>query len=191
MLNIVWHPYSNIVSFATSDGEVFIYQDFIPAEHTGLLEHTLQPAPFIHDPLAQVSGNARKALASHSKPGPDPRARRRGTPDSLDDILGPDDGMDEDDFVVDDDGAGYTLGINGNGKRTNGHFDDLEGYDSKRRAIWEPSIHQSFQPGSTPWRGDRRYLCKCQQFRSCGYSHRQVLISLVLYGLLINTRIIP
>ena len=160
MINIVWHPSDNIVSFATSDGEIFIYQDFVPAEYTGQLEHTLQPAPFIHDPLQEVSGNARKALANGIKPAADLRGRRRGTPDSLDDILGPDEDGYDDEFVVDDDGAGYASGLNVNGKRTNGDLENYDEYDAKRRAVWEPAIHKPFQPSSTPWRGNRRYLCK-------------------------------
>ena len=91
------------------------------------------------------------------------RTKRRGTPDSLDDILGPDMELDGDDFVEDDDGAGYADGLNLNGKRTNGHFDDIIYSDGKRRATydsWQPKIHPSFQPGSTPWRGNRKYLCQ-------------------------------
>ena len=76
----------------------------------------------------------------------------------MDDILGPE-LEDEDDFVSDDDGAGYVDGVNGYRKRDSRHLDDLAGPHSKRRAVWEPSLHQSFQPGSTPWRGNRRYLC--------------------------------
>lgn len=79
----------------------------------------------------------------------------------MDEILGIND--DEDDFIEDDDGAGYTEGINGHGKRTNGHLDDLNGHEGKRVAsgygVLQPKVHPSFQPGSTPWRGNRRYLC--------------------------------
>ena len=136
--------------------------NFVPPEHAPLLEKTLQPAPFIHDPLAETSGNARKPLTNGSKDVFDIRARQRGTPDSLDDILGPDLMGDEDDFVEDDDGAGYLDNVNGYGKRDNTHFDALDGYGNKRRATyqsWQPRVHARFQPGSTPWRGNRRYLC--------------------------------
>ena len=151
--NIVWHPHQNLVSFATSDGEIFIYQDFVPAEHISFLEHTLIRAPFHHDPLGEISGNSRKNLTNGTKPQEESRRRKR-SPDPIDQLLGLE--SDGDDFVEDDDGAGYAL--NGNGKRTNGHLDDLDD-DSKRRAVWDPSIHEPFQPGSTPWRGNRRYLC--------------------------------
>jgi chromosome transmission fidelity protein 4 len=157
VLNIVWHPSENIVSFATSDGEIFIFEKFVPAEHTSLLELPLQPAPFIHDPLAEVSGNARKPLTNGLKVAEIPR-RRRGTPDSLDEILG-DDAPDEDDFVVDDDGAGYArANINGNGKRTNAHLDPHDS-DAKRLYQREIPLHKPFQSASTPWRGNRKYLC--------------------------------
>lgn len=96
----------------------------------------------------------------------DARGKRRGTPDSLDDILGPDLGIDEDDednFVSDDDGAGYLDEINDYGKRSNGHLDPIESWESRKRPshqAWQPKLHPSFQPGSTPWRGNRKYLCE-------------------------------
>ena len=161
--NFEWHPYENAVSFTTSDGEVYIHPNFILGEAADLLEKTLQPAPFIHDPLSEISGNARRTLANGNKGELADRRRRRGTPDSLDEILPPDVDMDDDNFVSDDDGAGYQeQRVNGTGKRGNDHLDDFDGYRSKRRApapIWEPRIHEPFQPGSTPWRGERKYLC--------------------------------
>ena len=162
VVNVAWHPTENIVSFVTSDGELFIYTDFLLPEFAPHLERTLQPAPFIRDPLAETNGNARKPLNNGIKENADPRKRRRGTPDSLDDILGPDLG-DEDDFVSDDDGAGYASEVDGYGKRKNDHLDTIDGFDPKRRATyrsWQPTVHQSFQPGSTPWRGNRKYLCE-------------------------------
>lgn len=91
------------------------------------------------------------------------RDKRRGTPDSLDDILGPESDVGEDDFVSDDDGAGYLDDINDFGKRGNGHLDPIDGFESRKRSSyqpWQPKLHQSFQPGSTPWRGNRKYLCR-------------------------------
>lgn len=162
---IAWHPHENIVSFTTNEGELFIYTDFVLETNASLLEKSLQPAPFIHDPLEETSGNARKPLTNGFKERIEDRTRRRGTPDSLDDILGPDMDIDGegDDFVDDDDGAGYLDGLNGNGKRTNGHLDDLEPLNGKRKPAYNalaPEIHKPFQPGSTPWRGNRRYLCQ-------------------------------
>jgi chromosome transmission fidelity protein 4 len=159
VMDLAWHPTKNLLSFTDTDGGVYIYNDFVPAEHAHLVKVGLQPAPFIHDPLSEISANARRPITNGQKDIPN-RGVRRGTPDSLDDILGSDIMGEEDDFVVDDDGAGYALGLNGNGKRPNGEIDPFGGLVSKRRAqTWEPQYHDSFQPGSTPWRGNRKYLC--------------------------------
>ena len=158
VMDIAWHPTKNLLSFTNSNGEVYIYNDFVPAEHVHLVTMGSQPAPFIHDPLSEISANARRPTINGHKDVPH-RGVRRGSPDSLDDILGSDIMGDEDDFVVDDDGAGYAL-INANGKRPNGNIDLLDGPSIKRRTqMWEPQYHESFQPGSTPWRGNRKYLC--------------------------------
>jgi len=159
VIDLAWHPSKNLLSFTNSDGEVYIYNDFVPAEHAQLVKLGPQPAPFIHDPLSEVSANIRRPVTNGHKDVPH-RGARRGTPDSLDDILGSEIMGDEDDFVIDDDGAGYALGLNGNGKRPNGDVDPYAGPISKRRTqAWEPQYHESFQPGATPWRGNRKYLC--------------------------------
>lgn len=157
VMDLAWHPTKNLLSFTNSDGEVYIFNDFVPEEHAHLVKLELQPAPFIHDPLSEISANVRHANTNGIKDVPH-RGARRGSPDSLGDILGSDILGEEDDFVVDDDGAGYALELNGNGKRPNGLQDG--GRASKRSAYsWEPQYHESFQPGSTPWRGNRKYLC--------------------------------
>ncbi|KAI9798697.1 MAG: hypothetical protein M1825_005024 [Sarcosagium campestre] len=162
VMAVAWHPTNNIVSFTNTDGEVFINPDFVPSEHAALLQKPLQSALSLQGPLAETSANAQRPLINGSKGSTRQERPRRGTPDSLDDLLGPD-GVDEnDDFVSDDDGAGYIEDVNENGKRTNAHLPDEDGYVSKRwapQSYWEPKLHESFQPGSTPWRGDRRYLC--------------------------------
>ena len=166
--NIRWHPTLNLAAFTTSDGEVFMFPDVVPGDHTGLLtEKALHPAPFIHDPLGETShNNIRKSgLTNGLRPSkadaPNANGHHRpraGSPDELDQLLGSDAyGDEEEDFVVDDDGAGYAL--NANGKRTNGHLDDYAS-EPKRLARWEPQLHEPFQTGSTPWRGNRRYLCE-------------------------------
>jgi len=82
----------------------------------------------------------------------------------LDDIL-PDDvsdaDVDGDGFVEDDDGLGYAEDSGAHRKRGSDQLEQLDIQPTKRRAYgeWQPRIHQSFQPGSTPWRGNRKYLC--------------------------------
>lgn len=172
MINFAWHPRENIFSFVTSEGELFIYPNFLSPDNAQLLQKPLQPAPFIHDPLSETSGNARKTLTNGLKRTPNDPPRRQGTPNSLDDILGPESAGEEDDFVEDDDGAGYSDEINRYGKRSYDLLNDYEGPVPKRRATqqsWEPSIHESFQPGSTPWRGNRRYLCRSISQVCCWY----------------------
>ncbi|PLB45388.1 chromosome segregation protein [Aspergillus steynii IBT 23096] len=157
VINLAWHPTSNSLSFTTSDGELFIYDGIVPREYQPLLQKPLQAAPIFPGPLADISDNVRRPLAS--RPKETDQKQRAGSPDSLDDILGSDQGME--DFVDDDDGAGYAEGMNGLGKRTNDHLDSIEGHADKRllTSFSKPKIHQPLQPGSTPWRGNRRYLC--------------------------------
>ena len=167
VINIAWHPTKNIVSFVTSEGELFIHPDFLHTEAASVLAKGLQPAPLNRDPLAELSGNARKLPSHGSKDDHRVQSRRQGTPDSLDDILGPElDGDDDNDFVSDDDGAGY-VNVNGFGKRGAEHLDAIDGIENKRRATyhtWAPRLHEPFQPGSTPWRGNRKYLCQWNPF---------------------------
>lgn len=161
ILGLAWHPSENILSYTSSNGELYIHTDFVPNENLSLLRLSLQPAPFIHDPLSETSGNARRPLTNGFKHGE--AMELDDDIDPLDAILGSD-GLSEqgDNFIVDDDGAGYAEEINGNGKRTNGHLVDFDTRLLKRKVLassWQPRVHQSFQPGSTPWRGNRRYLC--------------------------------
>ncbi|KAI9748497.1 MAG: hypothetical protein M1815_003215 [Lichina confinis] len=155
---LAWHPLENVFCFANTEGEVFIHPDFVPSEQLPLLRKNLQPAPFIHDPLGELSVNTRKpAIANGDVNAPHHRRKRARTPDSLDDILPPDsDDDDQNDFIEDDDGAGYAEAVNGFGKRPRALSITSDRHGGKRRAVrdlWGPEVHEPFQPGSTPWRG--------------------------------------
>ncbi|KAI1124113.1 minichromosome loss protein [Nemania abortiva] len=153
VMDIAWHPTNNIVSFTNSDGEVYIHPDFVAEEHVSLLKLSKQPSPFIHDPLSEISANARRPEANGLKPMVSrPRRDSVGSYDSLMDGPLPED----EDFVEDDDGAGYVL--NSNGKRLHDGVDGLGEPSSKRRNV-QIEYHEAFQPGSTPWRHNRKYLC--------------------------------
>lgn len=153
VIDLSWHPKKNILSFTTSEGEVYIYPEFIPEQFSPLLLLPIQPSPYYHDPLAE-GGNARRAGSADRQL---PARPRRDSLASLEDAVLDDlddygvDG-DLDDFVVDDDGAGYTSG------RKRPAENDGEPA-SKRRHLAQPQIHLPFQPGATPWRGNRKYLC--------------------------------
>ncbi|KAJ9142318.1 Minichromosome loss protein 1 [Coniochaeta hoffmannii] len=158
VMDLAWHPTRNLLSFTTSDGEVYICPEFIPEQFAGLLKLPKQPAPFIHDPLSEISANTRRPVVANGlKPQQQRYVPRAGSPDSMADLLDGDMDDELDDFVVDDDGAGYTL--NGNGKR-HAEDDDVFGEHANKRAnLLRPQYHEAFQPGSTPWRGNRKYLC--------------------------------
>lgn len=167
VMDLVWHPKSNLVTFTTTDGGLCNYVDFVPGEYAKLLEAGIQPTTGTHTSaprLAEISENIQRPNVI-SKANIPERPFRGGTPDTVHDILGSIMG-DDDDFVEDDDGAGYALELNQNGKRPAdmSAFDDdsLSNSWSKRQAIqtiWQPSVHEPFQPGATPWQGDRKYLC--------------------------------
>ena len=155
ILHITFHPGTeNLVSWTNSLGECNIQPKYLRDEaQLKLLQGPKVRAPFFHDPLdenlltnALVNGKSRK--------------RRAGTPDSLDELLGEASDPDQDlyDWIVDDDNAGYTNGINGNGKRAPGNF-VLPRAKRGRHSTFNPQLHPPFQPASTPWRGNRRYLC--------------------------------
>lgn len=158
VINLAWHPNKNSLSFTSSDGELFIYDNFVPEDHEAQLQKPLQAAPIFPGPLTEISNNVERSLADRSRDAIK-RAARAGSPDSLDDILGGDEEME--DFVDDDDGAGYAEELNLYGKRPNGHLDVLDGPESKRvfSGSFQPKVHPPLQPGSTPWAGNRRYLC--------------------------------
>ncbi|GFP56492.1 hypothetical protein ACSS6W_006785 [Trichoderma asperelloides] len=156
VIDLAWHPSKNILSFTTSEGEVYIYPDFLPDQYSPMLKLPVQPAPFIHDPALEISAN-RRAPAPNGHRRDIPTRPRRDSLGSLDSYLDDENYADGDDdgFVVDDDGAGYTIGQ----KRGRGG-EDVGDYANKRRHLpAEPQYHEAFQPGSTPWRGNRKYLC--------------------------------
>ncbi|CAK7565057.1 MAG: DNA polymerase alpha accessory factor Mcl1 [Sporothrix epigloea] len=185
--DIAWHPTNNLVAFTNGEGEVYIYPDFITSQYAVLLRLPTQPSPFIHDPLGEISANGlvrrpqqhqqrrdERLKPTAAQSGLVAREAYEGDNDDEDDsILNGDYDMmgdeDDDGFVVDDDGAGYTMaGLNDNRKRP--HDDDggqashrsakrMGGAGSGGRALWHPQYHSAFQPGSTPWRGNRKYLC--------------------------------
>ncbi|KAF2770746.1 WD40 repeat-like protein [Teratosphaeria nubilosa] len=159
ILAMDWHPTENGLSYTNNNGELFIRGEFVPQEHMRHLKIALQAAPMNGDPLSEVSGNARKQMVNGHKPN---GIISTTEDDYLDDLLGPD-AMSEDGagFIEDDDGAGYAELPNIHGKRNAG---TLPGRPPKRAQniyapAWQPQVHDAFQPGSTPWKGNRRYLC--------------------------------
>ncbi|KAK5071682.1 DNA polymerase alpha accessory factor Mcl1 [Lithohypha guttulata] len=159
ILHVEWHNKGeNLFCWTNSWGEVYITPGFLknPA-HVELLKGAQeQPLPEAQQKPPQNTVPIKNGLNGVKPVRPLVNGRPRAhSPDSLDEYLAD---ADDDQWIVDDDGAGYT---NENGKRTNGHLQGANGHIEKktRHETWQPQIHESFQPGATPWRGDRKYLC--------------------------------
>ncbi|KAJ9417062.1 chromosome transmission fidelity protein 4 [Fusarium oxysporum] len=165
---IAWSPNGAMLASASKDGKVLIWEtktQSVIARYdysnvidifSPLLKLATQPAPFIHDPLAELSANRRPPPVNGQKQQGLPTRPRRESLGSLDSFLEGGDGYGDDDFVEDDDGAGYTIG---QGQKRARDGDDGYGTSNKRRHMLEPQYHEAFQPGATPWRGNRKYLC--------------------------------
>ncbi|RVD88494.1 uncharacterized protein DFL_002677 [Arthrobotrys flagrans] len=149
--SISWHPTENVITYGTNQGTVYIQPEPLSSDHEKTLKLHLQPAPGFLPAGADFARLERRAEQKEGRPN-----RQEKT--SVDDILAELEGDDEDDWLEDDDGAGYGE-RNENGKRTASGF-SLGVPSIKRHAYgsWSPDIHEPMQPGSTPWRGDRRYL---------------------------------
>ena len=103
ILAMAWHPTENILSYTNNEGELFIHTDLVPDEHLPLLQKPTVSAPFFHDPSEGRAGVPQPAKLTNGNvqtlPG---RPRQRsGTPDSLEDILGPE--FQDDEAQVDGD----------------------------------------------------------------------------------------
>ncbi|KAH8147278.1 uncharacterized protein LAJ45_08756 [Morchella importuna] len=155
ILSLAWHPTENTISFTTSQGQLYTLPNPVPSDQGWLLNLSVRPAPLIND---TGIGSHPSVLPTRSKPPAQLYRERSPSQDSLDELL-PDD---LDDFIEDDDGAGY-VEINQNNKRRASDLPPGGLQIGKRRAYgtepWAPEVHESFQPGSTPWKGMRRYLC--------------------------------
>ncbi|QIX01447.1 hypothetical protein AMS68_006964 [Peltaster fructicola] len=152
ILSMEWHPTDNLLMYSNDRGELFTRESAVPSDYTKLLRVALEPAP-LAQPLKEISGNSRR-FDTHEKHD---SVRQSTEGDDIDSLIGPasDNG---DGFIEDDDGAGYAEEINRFGKRA---APPLHRNEDKRAAheAWQPEIHEAFQSGSTPWKGNRRYLC--------------------------------
>ena len=144
---LAWHPTTNTLSFTTSQGQLYRWKECLPPD------------------LPPSYGSVKKAPANNYRPehindssslSRSPSILSRGR-DPFDDDLEDED----DDFVIDDDGAGY---VPSHARKRNVDWGDDE-YPSKRgrgelASVFRVKMHEPFQSGSTPWRGNRRYLSK-------------------------------
>ena len=143
VIALAWHPTSNTLSFTTSQGQLYRWKECIPQTHPSS-HGTLKKAPTKN----HIHTNSSETSLSRS-----PSILSRTHNDYFED-------EEDDDFVVDDDGAGYVPAHNR--KRNAEWDDDLFSRNKRGRNEYSSGFrvkpHEPFQSGSTPWRGNRRYL---------------------------------
>lgn len=150
IVSLAWHPRQNIISFTTGRGELYTLPNVVPEDAAYQLKLSTRAAPLTNDHVPSA------VLENRNKPPPS-RQVRAGSANSLDEIFGGQLGEFDDDFIVDDDNGGY---VEQNKKRGSDHLGTVAPRPKRPAyAAWAPDIHEAFQPGSTPWRGNRRYLC--------------------------------
>ncbi|OLL24004.1 Minichromosome loss protein 1 [Neolecta irregularis DAH-3] len=138
---LAWHPSQNVISFTSNQGHLYTIPQVLQPNHTPLpYGRAVHPCPLLED----------QEDVTLLEP--------RDSPMQVDDVHVPDMelGNVSDSWIEDDDGAGYIPDLSTR-KR---HATDFDAPQFKRRAYGsvQANIHESFQPGSTPWRGSRRYL---------------------------------
>jgi len=139
---LAWHPAINTLSFTTSQGQLYRWKDCIPSTH---------PASFGSVKCVPLNNHTR-TTSSETSLSRSPSILSRTHYDQ-DDMF-----EEDDDFIVDDDGAGYVPAYN---RKRNGEWGE-EPVSKRGRPEYTSSFrvkpHPPFQSGSTPWKGNRRYL---------------------------------
>ena len=142
---LAWRPTTTTLSFTTSQGQLYRWKECLPTD--------LPPS---HGPVkkAPTSNHRPEHINDSSSLSRSPSILSRGG-----DLFGDDLEDEDDDFVIDDDGAGY---VPSHARKRNAESGGDE-YPSKRGrgevgSLLRAKIHDPFQSGSTPWRGNRRYL---------------------------------
>ncbi|KAK9477812.1 WD40-repeat-containing domain protein [Lipomyces japonicus] len=150
-LNLRWHPSKNVISFTTTLGQLYTLAEAITANrYEPPFGRTVHAAPLINDPTAGVVATSRTRQATND-----------------DHSLFEDE---VDNWIEDDDGQGYRIP-----DYDDQHGDDVyyDGPPSKRQRQFANTStttttavqHLPFQPGSTQWKNNRRYLA----LNSIGY----------------------
>lgn len=148
---LAWHPFSNALSFTTSQGQLYRWKDCIPNSYSASYGPTKR-APTLN---GDINTDSTDTSISRS-----PSILSR--PDVDVDPFGEDE---DDDFVIDDDGAGY---VPLHSRKRGAEWDDgpygKRGRGDMGTMSFRVKTHEPFQSGSTPWRGNRRYLSNKPSF---------------------------
>ncbi|KAK7204795.1 WD40-repeat-containing domain protein [Myxozyma melibiosi] len=157
---VVWHPTKNEISFTSNMGQLYTIPGVVPEKLDMPFGKSIYPAPLINDPDA---GGA----VSSVKPGA--RGPIAMVPDEFDDDISNVDDLEEvqREWIEDDDGAGYIPDLvpdtdsfsDSPRKRPYGlASDDLASNKRRFVTVMKGMQHEAFQPGSTPFINQRRYL---------------------------------
>jgi chromosome transmission fidelity protein 4 len=133
---LAWHPTTNTLSFTTSQGQLYRWKDCIPANYPAAYG-SVKRAPTLHSRAISTDTSLSRSPSILSRAPDDPFADE------------------DDDFVVDDDGAGY---VPSHLRKRHGEWDENSISKRGRMDTFRIKLHEPFQSGSTPWRGNRRYL---------------------------------
>ncbi|KAJ2488959.1 DNA polymerase alpha accessory factor Mcl1 [Coemansia sp. RSA 2050] len=138
LCQVEWNPQSNMLAFSDCTGAMYIWDDVIPTEqgHAAPFERALADAVTLGKD--KLMSDLFDDTATADRASEDGMDEDEDEGDFLDAGDATADAMD--DFVVDDDGAGYA-----------------ERQAPRWTAVAASEV-QCFQPGSTPWLGSRRYL---------------------------------
>ncbi|KAJ1870492.1 DNA polymerase alpha accessory factor Mcl1 [Coemansia sp. RSA 990] len=140
LCQVDWNPCGNMLAFTDCAGAMYIWDEVIPLDKGHEMPYKRQPD--VHHTNSNTNNNNDTAAASMNGLFDD--VAIDGVEDVNDHVDMSEDEIDDagdalDDFVVDDDGAGYTE------------------HQVPRWMASDPQAY-AFQPGSTPWISGRRYL---------------------------------
>lgn len=159
-LQVVWHPNKNTISWTTDEGELYTLNDLVDDGQESSFARPVRPSPLLESGSStkirgQTNGKS-NGSAKTTEPTRDPDIDDEALLDDLEDAGA--------EWIEDDDGAGYIPNLENRNKRSgisNGYGSDGADRPSKRskvQGLFQSQAHDIVQPGSTPWRGQRRYL---------------------------------
>ena len=154
IINLSWHPTANVISYASSEGRIYTWNSPVPSSARPPFGQVLTSAPLLpptnNEVVAPVAEKQSNELMDDM-----------ASVDLQDDEV--DEGEEEDnevdpemeDWIVDDENADASY----NGlKRRNDLERTVDGSNKVNGKRSRVIRQEHFQPGSTPWRNNRRYL---------------------------------
>lgn len=172
VISLAWHPLKNQISFVTNMGQLYTILEVVPEKLDMPFGKSIYPAPLINDPDAGAAVPRARINTFNSEV----EAKLDGhRPISVRNDGGFEDMLDYDDleevqreWIEDDDGAGYIPDLvpdsDSMGSPRKRHYaneryaDDFASNKRRFVSVLQRTQHEAFQPGSTPFINERRYL---------------------------------